>query len=223
VSADEEDEEMEYGEWQIFSHPAPRNPRDFQYPPLAPKYDWPHWSQGVPRRLSTRVTVPAFKLGLVSHEERQVDESLELEWNIAFLVETLKSNPEHLPSNLTFHSSGVYRLFAPRVTINRCCGSDPTGTLYIGRAGMGERNWSILRTRMQELINGQHHVMRHWSFCATLRKLYPWDSLAVEWAYTGRTNNTMGKEISEAARAESLLLRCYYDSFGELPPCNHRG
>jgi hypothetical protein len=30
--------------------------------------------------------------------------------------------------------------------IDRCCGKDPRGTLYLGLAGGRGRNWSILRT-----------------------------------------------------------------------------
>jgi hypothetical protein len=127
------------------------------------------------------------------------------------------NNTGYLPS----HSSGVYRIFVPNVTIDRCCGKDPTGTIYIGRAGNGSKNWSTLHTRIKSIITQDHHAIRNRGR-AQLDQ-YPLKDMAVEWAYTNDQRvNRVGKPFVESVIGEYWLLTCYKDSFGELPPLNER-
>jgi hypothetical protein len=55
-----------------------------------------------------------------------------------------------------------------------------------------------------------------------VRQKYPWESLAVQWAFTGRSLNYKAEDVAEAEFAESFLLGCYNEAFGELPPWNLR-
>ena len=113
--------------------------------------------------------------------------------------------------------SGVYRLFVDGQEIGRLLGQDPTGTLYIGMAGHGSRQWSIMRSRIMGLANRRnHHVVDRWFFNEKLEKRFPWRLWMVQWAFTKRRTNYMGDETSGARSAESLLLNSYRDSFGEL-------
>ena len=116
----------------------------------------------------------------------------------------------------------VYRIFLPGTAIDRLCGKDPTGTLYLGLAGTGKKSWSILRNRVLCAAKGEHHAIRQWEWNDAIRKTFPQTSMTVEWAYTGMRQNYLGDAIHEAAIAESWLLLCYRDSFGEFPPLNER-
>jgi hypothetical protein len=116
----------------------------------------------------------------------------------------------------------VYRIFFPNKIIDRFCGKDGTGTLYIGKAGTGKMSWSILRTRIRDIVEGKHHAIRGWSSSNIFRQKYPWEALAVEWAYTTVRTNYKGDIIQAAELAETWLLRSYNDSFGEIPPLNQR-
>jgi hypothetical protein len=99
---------------------------------------------------------------------------------------------------------------------------DPTGTLYVGLAGSRGRNWSILRTRIQSILKQNHHAIENWRYTDLMYEKYPWGSLAVEWAYTGKRLNYKGETVPEAIMAEGMLLSCYKDSYGELPPLNEK-
>ncbi|HKV55630.1 MAG TPA: hypothetical protein VJN94_13430 [Candidatus Binataceae bacterium] len=179
---------------------------------------WPHWAQGIPTKLRIKVYSPFFVSGRVTHKATERCISLNLEWNQPCDVSAIKKHS--LPGNYKDEWRGVYRIFVPNKAIPRCCGEDPTGTLYIGRAG-SERGWSILRTRVGVIAQRDHHTIRNAN--EVIRRIYPWNSLAVQWAYTvGKQFNYKGELIPEAPMAESWLLACYRDSYGELPLWNEK-
>jgi hypothetical protein len=111
--------------------------------------------------------------------------------------------------------SGVYRVVAVAedtiipVHLDRICGQDRTGTLYIGRA-------SRLRSRLQQLVrsviercrSSEHPACRRLKYPPLSKRFHP-NSLALTWCYE-----------SECQTAEYALLRAYRDSFGEKPPLN---
>jgi hypothetical protein len=117
---------------------------------------------------------------------------------------------------------GVYRLIGlsestpvtPAV-IDRVCGRDQTGTLYIGCENF---NFKI-RGRLAQMIQsvrareytGNHRAGRTMKHHPLLRERFPIEKLAVTWCYD-----------RHAAWAEQELLKCYRRSFGELPPLNFR-
>ena len=216
VPIEKDDDEIEYG--KLYVHNLEDNGL---HPPKVTEDIWPHWSEGVPTRLRSTAWTPAFWHGKVYHKARPTQDSLELMWSAPQLLSVLSENYHLLPSGkFSSQWNGVYRLFLPDTIIDRFCGKDPTGTLYLGRAG-SKRGWSILRTRIQEIARGTHHATR--GFSDLVRQKYPWESLAVDWAYTGNILNYEGETIPGAKRAESWLLRCYNDSFGEYPPMNQEG
>jgi hypothetical protein len=118
---------------------------------------------------------------------------------------------------------GVYRLIAladvelrTPMVINRVCGRDETGTLYIGVAAR------TLRLRLQQLMRSlrrppafrfrlkpEHHVGDMIRSNRLLEKMLPRECLAVTWAYEKRPWT-----------AEEELISQYLASFGELPPLN---
>ena len=176
---------------------------------------WPHWSEGVPKRL---------RLKVYDRELRQeYYETLELKWRGGNRLSSLRGRSNSLlPSNKYGSEwSGVYRIFLPDTTIDRFCGKDPTGTLYIGLAGAGVMSRSILNTRIRSIIKKEHHATNAWRYNDEIRKKYPWDALAVGWAFTRVVLNAKSKNVGPM-QAESWLLNCYNDSFGEYPPLNQK-
>jgi hypothetical protein len=161
-------------------------------------------------------------VGNVRHYPIQYYESIEFKWNGQYTTPVLRNYHGFLPGDCTEQWSGVYRIFVPEVSINRCCGTDPTGTVYIGRAGNGLKNWSNLRTRIKSIATQEHHAIKNRG--RAQRDKYPWDSLSVQWAYTNdKRVNRVGKIWAESVIGEGWLLWCYKDSFGELPPLNEKG
>jgi hypothetical protein len=73
------------------------------------------------------------------------------------------------------------------------------------------------------LAKGDHHVRDKWRFSEIIQQKFPSVTLWVEWAYTFERINLDGKQLPAAPLAESWLLMSYSDSFGELPPMNHKG
>jgi hypothetical protein len=180
---------------------------------------WPNWSQGVPTKLRKGTyTFPPMQ---------SYCETLELRWNGEYPLSLLRDDYSRLPGNYQNELSGVYRIFARGMIIDRCCGQDPTGTLYIGQAGSGNCR-STLRRRIRSIAKRQHHAFDNWRFF--VEDKFPWESLAVDWAYTGAildsmgnsVLNSIGDSVPEAPRAESWLLECYNHSFGEFPPWNQK-
>lgn len=223
MPTDGEDKEIEYGKWNTYTaEGALLEQKELER--LAPSDDiWPHWSEGVPRKLRRKVGSPPFVSGKVRHEYREYYETIDLDWSWARSLSTLSSNYRLLPAvGRESEWSGVYRIFALDTAINRLCGQDATGTLYLGMAGAGDRRWSILRTRIMSVAKQEHHATKPWRYNKLLQQKFPWEALFIEWAYTRRRNNYKGEAIAMAPLAESWLLSSYCDSFGELPPLNLR-
>ncbi|UTD29163.1 hypothetical protein [Bradyrhizobium sp. WD16] len=220
---DDEDQEIEYG--REYAHTADDALAEARklIAPLGDSDVWPDWQSGVPRFLRRTVWTPRFHLGKVRHDRRKVQATVRYPWVKPRLLSELRDNYGLLPSSR--YSSewyGVYRVFVQGISIGRFCGVDPTGTIYIGRAG-SKRGWSILRTRLMQLAKREHHVIQAWDHCAARQKQYPWSSLAVDWAYTQHWVDHKGEEVIGAPRAESWLLESYNDCFGEYPPMNEKG
>jgi hypothetical protein len=218
---DEDDDEIEYG--RLYIHNLAEESK-VNSPKELGKI-WPHWSEGVPTKLRDTLGSPAFVLGAVSHDYREYYETLELKWSDPHLLSSLRPRRNGLLPSSRYSSqwSGVYRMFLPDTTINRFCGNDPTGTLYLGKAGTGAKSWSILQTRIRAIAKGEHHATRSWDYIDVIRQKHPWESLAVDWAYTGERTDYKGDTILAAPLAETWLLRCYNDSYGEYPPLNQEG
>jgi hypothetical protein len=217
VLPEEEDEEIEYGKLYTSSLEE-----ESKLLPLKKEDIWPHWNDGVPTKLRRKLGSPSFVLGTVRHEYREYYETLDFKWNDMRKLSFLKENYHHLPGNYESQWSGVYRIFAPDKVIHRFCGKDPTGTLYLGRAG-SVRGWSILRTRIMSIAKREHHATQNWDFSELIRQKFPWESLAVEWACTGKRTDYKGQVVLAAKLAETWLLSCYSDSYGEYPPLNQEG
>ena len=217
----EDDEDFEYGKEYVHTLDSAIAESSKLYP-LAAGDIWPHWTEGVPTKLSRRLYSPSFNLGNVHHKERPYLETLEISWEREHLVETLENNYGLLPSSrYSGEWAGVYRIFIPDTTIGRVCESDPTGTLYIGRAG-SERGWSILRSRVMQIAKREHHATRWW-YTSRIGQKFSWSTVAIQWAFTLPKSNYKGETVPSSRMAESWLLSCYNDSFGEYPPLNQEG
>jgi hypothetical protein len=177
---------------------------------------WPDWSDGIPTRFHSVVDSDP-------GTGAEYYETLLLRWDNTHQLSSLRPKKNRLlPSNKNSDQwSGVYRIFFPNKIIDRFCGKDGTGTLYIGKAGTGAMSWSTLQTRIKAIAGGKHHATRNWS-SNVIQQRYPWEDLAIEWAYTGMRTNYRGETIPAASLAEMWLLRCYNDSFGEYPPLNQK-
>ena len=113
---------------------------------------------------------------------------------------------------------GVYRLvalgpegdFAKPLTLNRVCGQDITGTLYIGRAAwLNERLNGLrrsLRVHRPEYSHRAAHMLRS---IPSLNALA--GKLAVALLFTGK----------ETRSVEINLIEAYMNSFGDTPPLNY--
>jgi hypothetical protein len=112
---------------------------------------------------------------------------------------------------------GVYRLvaldaneqgFAP-APLNRVCGIDPTGTLYIGKTtSLRKRLRTLVLTNDPNIPFGGGHAF----MSAKLQRRFPFQLRAVTWQRT-----------SEVWNAEKKLFENYTTRFGELPPMNLNG
>jgi hypothetical protein len=222
VTTKNNDDDIKYGDWNVYDVEMALAEEKKSIPPRDLADIWPHWNEGIPKKLRRTGWAPAFRIGRVYHQARNHTDTLELTWTRSYHLSFLGKNNHLLPSNYTSEWSGVYRIFAPEIPIPRCCGEDPTGTVYLGCVGSRGRNWSILRTRIQSILKQNHHAITNWGLNDVLTQKYPWGSLSVEWAYTGKRLNYKGESIPEAIMAEGYLLSCYRDSYGELPPLNEK-
>jgi hypothetical protein len=112
---------------------------------------------------------------------------------------------------------GLYRLVALQANeqgfvpapLNRVCGIDPTGTLYIGKTeSLRSRLRSLVRTNHPSFLFGGGHAFMP----DTLRRRYPFQLRAVTWLRS-----------SDISNGERKLLEIYTKRFGELPPMNLNG
>jgi hypothetical protein len=216
VWTEADDKEIVYGRWHRYTAKTTLAEDSKVRPPV--REIWPSWADAVPMKLRGRLGSPAFEIGKVRHRSRTYYASLYFDWRDPHILSELEQDRRHLP----VHAGGVYRVFAPNVSIDRCCGKDPTGTLYLGCAGT-KRNWSNLRTRINAILKKEHHALSKAGANAKIKNMFPWNALAIQWAYFGDVPNYKGKEESAAYWAERWLLRCYRDSFGENPPWNEKG
>lgn len=114
---------------------------------------------------------------------------------------------------------GVYRLIAlasegdltkPAV-LNRVCGQDTTGTLYIGEA-------TSLSNRLNQLRRSarSHRPERSHGAVSMLRQIpildFPLNKLGVALLFTGRHTTCVERD----------LIHAYMNSFGDSPPLNYR-
>jgi hypothetical protein len=223
VWTENDDEEVEYGRWHHYEAKDTLVEEDKVHPIEKQEDIWPDWREGRPTTFRRTGLCDRFSLDGVYHEARFVQQSLELRWNGPHMLSVLRGNSRLLPQNYDSEWSGVYRIFSPNTIIDRCCGKDPTGTLYVRLAGASDRKWSILRGRIAAIVNGSHQAIEGWGSCNLSQRRFPWNSLAAEWAYTGTRLSPYGKSIPEAKMAEGFLLSSYRDSYGEYPPWNLRG
>ena len=116
---------------------------------------------------------------------------------------------------------GVYRLIAlaseddltKPATLNRVCGQDTTGTLYIGEAG--DLSTRLNKLRRSALVRSFRFERSHGAI-NMLRKIpvlnYPPNKLAVALCFTDPLTNLI----------EQHLIYAYINSFGEMPPLNYK-
>lgn len=147
VWTESNDTEPDYGTWEftlsgVLEEERKRNPP--QFPPDI----WPRWADGVPTLLRHSGWYEGFTKNGVTYRSRPITHTISLEWRKPRNLSSLADNHHHLPGLWTSEWSGVYRVFVEGQQIDRLLGQDPTGTLYLGMAGSGDRKFSILRTRL---------------------------------------------------------------------------
>jgi hypothetical protein len=223
MSTKQEEPEIEYGKWHTTTAEDILGQERQLELSREEETIWPNWKNGVPTTFRTLVGSPRFYQSGVHYRYHTYPASLELIWNGPYLLSVLRQRNRLLPSTHQSEWSGVYRLFAQNAVIDRSCGKDPTGTLYLGLGGTGRKNWSIIRNRVRDSVYRAHHAFDRWHVCDLVRQKFPFDNLAVEWAFTGRISDYKGESVAEAIRAEAFLVNSYNGSFGEYPPWNQRG
>jgi len=209
VWTEEDDKEIKYGKWYTFTAKTTLAEEHKIRPPQE-LGEWPRWGDRPPIRLSRELGATEFKLGSVWHRYMVYYEALDFVWSRPYTLSQLE-NKKYLPN----HSSGVYRLFALNKSIDRSCGKDDSGTLYLGCAGT-KRNWSNLRTRIDELVSGKHNAIRNVECNEIVQQLFPRDYLAVHWAYTGerKTYTAQKKSLRRcwARRGSCAVITIYLAS-----------
>jgi hypothetical protein len=219
---EDDDDDPAYGVWYTFDHKSFES-EETRLRPFRPADDtWPSWEDGVPNSFRRTFFVTPFSTPTATYKMGDYPVTIAFVWSAPRDLEVLRTSYRYLPSLYRSQWSGVYRLFAKDAVIERCCGADATGTLYIGKAGTGKQNWSILRSRIMQLVKREHHATSHWHGCDKTRSKFPWDSLAAAWAFTGEYTDYRGARQPAATLAERWLLGTYRDSFGELPPWNKK-
>jgi hypothetical protein len=148
------------------------------------------------------------------------NEAVPGDWIGPHTLETLGS----YVSSFCNDEPGVYRLIGlddngrPAV-LDRMCGLDETGTLYIGKEGKTFADRSRLTKLVRSLqvprhgpvYNSEHNAgyrLRSHSF---LSARFPPERVALTWCYS-----------SSPGLAEGALFESYFDSFGDTPPLNWR-
>lgn len=118
---------------------------------------------------------------------------------------------------------GVYRLVAMAdvktmtpMVINRVCGRDQTGTLYIGYAdtSVSFRLQQLMRSlRARDgFVSSEHGAGKMLGRSPQLKEMFPRECLAVNWTYH-----------EHPYTFERNLLWHYFKCFGEIPPLNVSG
>jgi hypothetical protein len=133
----------------------------------------------------------------------------ELDWRV------LKADDGYFDKK-RFGYCGVYRLIglatenALRIaTIERTCGADVTGTLYLGEAGwLNERLNQLRRSLGREDTHGASLM---WRQSVALQSKFPTNKLGIGILFTGATMHGW---------IERDLIRAYLNTFGDTPPLN---
>jgi hypothetical protein len=68
---------------------------------------------------------------------------------------------------------------------------------------------TILRTRLMQVAKREHHATRAWSYSKPVREKYPWEHLAVSWAYTARGLNYRGDSVPGGKVLAMLNSECF--------------
>jgi len=117
-----------------------------------------------------------------------------------------------------FGFMGVYRLIALEAkgdiskpaTLNRVCGQDASGTLYIGESKDLGRRLNQLRRSAGHRREGSHGAV------SMLRQItglnYPEAKLGIALLFTGSLTKSIERD----------LLWAYMNTFGDTPPLNYR-
>jgi hypothetical protein len=114
--------------------------------------------------------------------------------------------------------SGVYRLIGlaadddvtQAATLNRVCGQDPTGTLYIGHAGRLNERLNQLRRTLLSRHENSHGAIGALLSVTELASRFPPNRLAISLLDTGIRPRFV----------EGTLIRAYRNTFGDNPPLN---
>ena len=117
-----------------------------------------------------------------------------------------------------FGFPGVYRLISletsgdlsSAATLNRVCGQDSSGTLYIGEASDLGRRLNQLKRSAGHRNEGSHGAI------GMLKKItnlsHPASRLGVALLFTGRDTKSIERD----------LIWAYINAFGDTPPLNYR-
>ena len=115
---------------------------------------------------------------------------------------------------------GVYILYAltsetgecAPTTINRFCGSDPEGILYIGETGRG-RPWTLVGG-LRGPNHRQHGAAARYHGYPIISERFPLTKLAIEFfPVTGE----------EPWEDEDRRIKAFVQKYGEVPPLNVQG
>jgi hypothetical protein len=114
---------------------------------------------------------------------------------------------------------GVYRLIGLAAegdlkrpaTLNRVCGQDTTGTLYIGESGSLNTRLNQLRRTLKSR-EASHNAISMLRSIPLLKLKFSPNKLAIALLFTGRNTRFV----------ESNLIEAYMNSFGDTPPLNYR-
>jgi hypothetical protein len=113
---------------------------------------------------------------------------------------------------------GVYRLIGlaadddvtKPATLNRVCGQDTTGTLYIGHAGRLNERLNQLRRSLLSRHENSHGAIGALLSVTELASRFPPNRLAISLLYTGIRPRFV----------EGTLIGAYRNAFGDTPPLN---
>jgi hypothetical protein len=90
------EDEIEYGKWMEYTADEAVAQARKEVPQL--QNIWPHWNNGVPKKLRRYVTSPSFYKGKVHHKSHSYFITLELQWCGSKLLAELQARPSLLPT-----------------------------------------------------------------------------------------------------------------------------
>jgi hypothetical protein len=136
----------------------------------------------------------------------------ELDWHSYRMTGGYFSKKEHA-------YCGVYRMIGlaadddatKPATLNRVCGQDETGTLYIGRTRWLNERLNQLRRSLLSRHEDSHGAIGTLLEITKLKSRFPASRLAISILYTG----------IKPRFVEGTLIRAYMNTFGDTPPLNY--